>query len=224
MDKIITLAQINEIAAQLEVEPAVVRAVIAVETAGPGRGFVRLVEPSNPVVAQLLASTGFVDHPVVLFERHIFFRLTSPESNNSPLANPFVQSHPDLCNPKPGGYAMGRDGQTRRAREIDRLYRAVALNREMALCSASWGLPQIMGFNYETCGCDSVEEFVEQMMIDELSQMKLFVTFIRRLNLDDLLRQRNWVAFARRYNGPLYEKNRYHTRLATAYAQIKGEG
>jgi hypothetical protein len=212
MGKVLSLAQIGEIAAMLNCEPAVVRAVIHVETAGPGYGFIPII-----------LSGESIDHPVVLFERHIFCRLTNPDPEDVTFRkHPLVKSHPYLCNPKPGGYAQGRSIAVRREKEIERLYRAAALDPKAAFQSASWGLPQIMGFNYETCGCDSVEEFVSQMKIDEFAQMKLFVAFLQRLNLDDLLRDKNWEGFARWYNGSAYKENRYHSRLATAYKQLKG--
>ena len=52
-------------------------------------------------------------------------------------------------------------------KEYDRLERARAIHREAADSSASWGLAQIMGFNYQVSGCKSVSEFVEMMTESE---------------------------------------------------------
>lgn len=45
-------------------------------------------------------------------------------------------------------------------REYDPWEQACKINREAADASASWGMFQIMGFNYAACGEESVESFV----------------------------------------------------------------
>ena len=74
--------------------------------------------------------------PQILFERHWFSRLTNRR---------FDGAHPDISNRSPGGYKGG-------AAEYARLAQARALDEEAALKSASWGLPQIMGFNHAGAG------------------------------------------------------------------------
>lgn len=203
--KAITLPQIEEIAASLECDPVALRAVLQVETAGPGKGFVGVYVKQNGAVDML-------EHPVVLFERHVFARETDRR---------YFRRHPDLCHPTPGGYARGASRQIRQEMEVRRLYKAIELDRTAALRSASWGLPQIMGFNYELCECNSVEEFVERMKINELEQVKLFAAFLRQRDLVGLLRTQSWEQFAEAYNGPAYRKNDYHGKLRRAYEQIK---
>src|SRR5277367_4598660 len=65
--------------------------------------------------------------PQILFERHIFSRLTG---------RVFDAQFPDISNPTQGGYGKGG------APQYARLGKAVALNQEAALKSASWGLGQ----------------------------------------------------------------------------------
>jgi hypothetical protein len=100
---------------------------------------------------------------------------------------------------------------------LDRVRAAGAINREAALASASWGLPQIMGGNYRAAGYGSASEMVEAFLTGEDEQIAALARFIKSEKLDAPLRRKDWAAFARRYNGPGYAKNSYDTRLASAY-------
>lgn len=154
-------------------------------------------------VIEVESHGGFLPdgRPKILFERHYFSRLTKGKFN---------QSNPDISATKWGGYKGG-------AAEHDRLGRAIKLNREAALRSASWGAFQIMGDNYKICGFSNVEDFVKAMVAGEPQQLDAFVQFVKKSGLDDELRRLDWRGFARGYNGPAYEQNRYHLKLDAAY-------
>jgi hypothetical protein len=77
----------------------------------------------------------------------------------------------------------------------------------------------MMGFNHAMCGFKSAEEMVNRFLLDEEYQLEAMVRFIIAAGLDDELRRRDWRGFARGYNGPGYEKNRYHTKLAASFAK-----
>lgn len=139
--------------------------------------------------------------PKILFERHYFSRLTKGKFNTS---------DPDISHPMWGGYKGGTG-------EYQRLGRAVKLNRDAALRSASWGAFQIMGDNCKMCGFADVEDFVAAMVAGEPKQLDAFVAFVKASGLDDELRRLDWRGFARGYNGPAYEKNNYHKKLEAAY-------
>jgi peptidoglycan hydrolase-like protein with peptidoglycan-binding domain len=157
------------------------------------------------VVEVEAAGAGFLadGRPKILFERHWFYQLT---------ALPVSKTRPDLSNPQPGGYLGG-------VREWDRLNSAIALDRTAALKSASWGLGQVMGFNYKLAAYEDVEEFVKAMYLSEGKQLEAMMNFIKNQNLAKALRDRDWVAFARRYNGPQFWRNQYDKKLAAAYAK-----
>ncbi|HBE51693.1 MAG TPA: hypothetical protein DDW76_23685 [Cyanobacteria bacterium UBA11369] len=182
-NKFLTNRDYSNAANLLNLEVAVIRAVVEVETAG----------------------SGFLPdgRPKILFERHWFYKLT-------PL--PVSKSRFDLSNPQPGGYLGG-------IREWDRLNDAINLDRIPALKSASWGLGQVMGFNYKVAGYSDVEEFVNAMHISEGKHLEAMMNFIKSQNLDKALRSRDWAAFARGYNGPAYARNKYDQKLAAAYAK-----
>jgi hypothetical protein len=142
--------------------------------------------------------------PVILFERHIFHRLTEGR---------FDRRAPDLSHPRAGGY--GGSGEV----QHERLARAVALDRRAALESTSWGLGQVMGFNARLAGYRSVETMVRAMTLGEDSQLKAMMGFIAGSDLAATLRRKDWPAFAYRYNGVDYQRNRYDERLALAHAR-----
>ena len=139
--------------------------------------------------------------PRILFERHYFSRLTARRHD---------ADHPGISQARPGGYLGG-------ASEYQRLHRAIALDRDAALRSASWGAFQIMGDNCTRCGFAFVEDFVAAMVSGEPAQLSAFVAFLGATGLDQALVARNWSAFARGYNGPGYRANRYDQKLAEAY-------
>lgn len=139
--------------------------------------------------------------PKILFERHHFHRHTKGK---------FSASDPDICSSKAGGYKG-------KASEYDRLDRAIKLNRQAALKSASWGAFQILGSNYEAAGFEDVESFCRAMCEGEDAHLRAFVKFVQKNRLDDELCRRDWKGFARGYNGPAYRKFEYDTKLSAAY-------
>lgn len=139
--------------------------------------------------------------PKILFERHYFSRLTKGKYN---------ASNPDISNPKWGGYKGG-------AAEYDRLARAIKLDRDAALRSASWGAFQIMGDNCKICGFNTVEDFVKAQVSGAPAQLDAFVSFVRKNGLADEMVRCDWAGFARGYNGPAYRENKYDEKLAAAF-------
>ena len=140
--------------------------------------------------------------PKILFERHYFHRLTKGK---------FSKKHPDISKSSWGGYG-------KYSAQYGRLHRAIELNRNAALRSASWGAFQIMGDNYKVSGFDDVEDFVAAMVESEDKQLGAFVGFVQGNHLDDELRRLDWAGFARGYNGPAYKANKYDTKMAAAFA------
>lgn len=150
--------------------------------------------------------------PIVLFERHKFYKFLAEHRGADVAQNTFA-THPNLCNPKAGGYVGGRA-------EWFRLQSACAIDRECALLSASYGLFQIMGFNYPYCGFESVDDFGKAISTSEGAQLQAFVAFVsHRENTGMLssLRKHDWAGFARLYNGVNYAQNDYDSKLSSAY-------
>lgn len=95
------------------------------------------------------------------------------------------------------------------------------LEPSAALQSASWGIGQVMGFNFKSVGFATVNDMVAAMVKDENAQLLAVANFIKENNLAGALQRNNWVSFARGYNGPDFKKNEYDTRLAAAHAKYK---
>jgi hypothetical protein len=187
-------------ATELKIEVAAVKAVNEVESRG--MGFVN-------------------DFPVILFERHIFWRRLKKYGLNP---RTLVTSHnKDILSQKPGGY-------TSSANEIKRLNRAQKIHKAAALESASWGLFQIMGYHWKGLKYPSIEDFVKRMKSGEVAHLEAFVRYIKINHLASKLQLKSgkerlalsdFAAFARRYNGANYTKNRYHTKMLSAYKRYR---
>ncbi len=192
----ITRQDIADVAAALDVEPAALAAVLAVECAWPRR-------------------RGFDDKGRlrILWERHICWRkATKAERAKLPRY---------ICNPKPGGYPKGRDATERNARNWARLHRAREVMGDRAYLCASYGLPQIMGFNHIAAGYGSVVDMVADFSRGERQQLEALGRFLRsRKTLHDALRRKHWARFAKGYNGRAYKKYRYDEKLRRAYERF----
>jgi len=148
---------------------------------------------------------GFLQdrRPQILFERHVFHRLTQGRHD---------RGHAHISNASAGGYAGG-------AGEYARLDEAAGIDRGAALQSASWGIGQVMGFNYAVAGFAGIGDMVAAMAEDENAQLLAMANFIKGKDLAKALRRHAWVSFARGYNGPEFRKNQYDRRLAAAHAK-----
>lgn len=175
----------DRVCSALDVSAAEVWAVLTVET----RGF------------------GFFQdrRPQILFERHVFHRLTQGRHDDG---------NADISDAKAGGY-VGDAG------EYARLEKAMRLDRKAALQSASWGIGQVMGFNYRLTGHISVNAMVGAMVRSEDAQLLAVANFIKGSKLARALQRQDWVSFARGYNGPEFKRNDYDLRLAAAHAKYK---
>jgi len=142
--------------------------------------------------------------PKILFEAHIFGRLTGHK---------YDRTHPNISSPTWNRALYGAGG----AHQHDRLNEAIGLDRSAALESASWGMFQIMGFNYGKCDFSSVDEFATAMRASERAHLNAFLRFCRSSGLVKFLAAHDWLHFALGYNGPDEAKNNYHVKLEQAY-------
>lgn len=161
---------------------------------------------------------GFLDGPAlpkILFEAHHFSRLTGGK---------YDTTNPNISSAK-WNQALYVGGQA----EWTRLWKAMQLDKEAALKSASYGRYQIMGFNYKLAGYASVEAYVDDMKKSERLQLEAFVNFVLNSGLADELRKisnvhADCIPFAEGYNGAGQAKldPPYNVRLARAHKKYEG--
>jgi peptidoglycan hydrolase-like protein with peptidoglycan-binding domain len=156
--------------------------------------------------------------PVTLFERHKFYSYLC-KNRGDDFANKIAARNPDICDPTAGGYVGGKS-------ELQRLERARSIDETCALLSASYGLFQIMGFNYAQAGYKSVKEYYDAICFSEDKQLDAFVNYLlldKDKSLLNNLKKKDFTAFAKEYNGPGYKKNNYDTKMMKAYQALSAK-
>lgn len=78
---------------------------------------------------------------------------------------------------------------------------AYAINPKAALESASYGLPQLMGFNFGVTTHPDARSLLLAFQRSAREQVAGFFGFVTANDLVDVARERRFVDFARRYNG-----------------------
>lgn len=151
---------------------------------------------------------GSDDRPIILNEPHVFYRELKDAQRSRAIQEGLAYPHQG-AKPYP---------KTQAAR-YEWLEKASAIDETAALRSCSFGLAQIMGFNHEACGFDTVQDFVKAMTYSEGAQLYAMARFIVTNGLQKHLAAKDWAAFAKGYNGAGYRKNRYDVKLAAAYAK-----
>lgn len=157
-------------------------------------------------------SDGFIDDGrcTILFERHKFYAFLAVNRSASEMKRLAAQQS-DIINSDAGGYKGGAD-------EWVRFNRALEIDGEAALRATSWGMFQIMGFNFKGAGYDSVGAFVDAMKVTQRNHLRAFVAFIKsEAALLKAIRAENWTDFARAYNGKNYAINKYDIKMAAAF-------
>lgn len=192
--KTLTNEQIKDLAHKHDIEYAGLKAVVEVEASG--KGFIG-------------------DVPKILYEPHIMHRLLT-KKNYITIRNNLMKAHPNLCYPRWGTYKYGAESIQHKRLEV-----ASQFNRDTALESCSWGLGQVMGFHWKSLGYESLQAFINDMYESEAKQLEAMIRFIKVNGLLLALKNKDWVKFARGYNGSGYAKNKYHIKLANAYAKYK---
>lgn len=182
-DLLLTQADYKKAADDLGVPLSYVQALYEVESSG------------NP----------FIDgRPTILFEPHIFSRLTGHR---------YSGTHPHISS-RSWNKALYKGSQAGR---YGQLVEAICLEPLPGFSSASYGAFQILGSNYARCGARDAMAFAWQEAQTVADQLAHFIAFIKS---DQVLwrglQRGDWVTVAKRYNGTAYYKNQYDVKLAKA--------
>lgn len=174
------------------------------------------IHPAALLAVKLIESgtkSGFLDSgkPQILFEGHVFYKYLKANVKSLDM-NKLCAQYPNIVYPK-----WDRSKYFGGEKEWTRLEQARKINMKYANYAASWGMFQVMGFNYKTCGCKSIDEFIEKMCTSQEQQLLLSINFLKNSNLMVPLQKRQWATFAKGYNGPGFAQNKYHIKLQAAY-------
>lgn len=155
-------------------------------------------------VASVESSGGGFDtqgRPKLLFERHLFHQATGGRFTPAPYSQPTF-----------GGYDVS---------SWDKLTAAAGKDADAAFGSASWGKFQVLGRYWQALGYGSAFDLALSTVAGEAEHYELLARFVSLNNLKPALRAmtrdpETCRGFARGYNGPAYQRNSYHTKLAAA--------
>ncbi|MBS0031600.1 N-acetylmuramidase family protein [Chitinophaga sp. 22321] len=190
----ITATEFERSARIIGCETAVIRAVAKVESNGAG-----------------FDAQGKLK---ILFEPHVFWKQLQaqgidPDRHKTAYADVLYKEYRQ----EHGPYNI----------QWQKLNRAKQLQETAALQSASYGMFQIMGFNFKAAGFTNVYAMINAFTISEDEQLKGFINFIVANKLSADLREKDFTAFARKYNGPAYAKNAYDVKIRQYYQQFAQE-
>lgn len=192
--KFLTFNSILKAAADLGASSAHVRTVCDVESNGAG-----------------FFNDGRVK---ILFERHHFLAALQTRYLPAKVAE-LQKANPDIINSVSGGYNSG-------VSEYLRFDRAWHIDPEAAIYATSFGLFQIMGFNFKFAGFADLKAFYMSMNQSETNHLNAFVSFNKKYRngeLQALLNKQDWPGYAKLYNGPKYAINNYDTKLANSFVK-----
>jgi len=159
------------------------RLLAFIEVESGGRGFAEHTNKDGTKTTKLIAQ----------FEPHIFSKATGiPRS-------------------KDNNWAWDENVVDVQSKEWEAFNEAFTkVDKVKAMESTSWGLPQIMGFNYKQAGYNSVGEMLDDYKKGELQQVVSLIKFIQNSpKLYKAVLEKDYEQIAAIYNG------RHHRELAT---------
>lgn len=156
---------------------------------------------------------GPAGKPVIAYEGHIF-RLYSGgkfDATNPRLSYPYViKAGPE--------WRLNNVNQDTAWKTLNA---AMALDKEAALQACSWGMFQVMGFNFKDCGYPTVDAFATAMQTGAPAHLNAFVTFCqKKTGMVAAMRNLDYEGMARRYNGDDFGD--YPKRIEKAYGKYSG--
>jgi hypothetical protein len=151
--------------------------------------------------------------PKIAFEGHVFRKLTGHiyDKTHPLLSYPYVEK----AGPQ---WQQNNKDQATAWKTLDS---ADALDHEAAIQACSWGMFQVMGFNYSACGYKDVDSFVDAMKQSARGQLNAFVGFCKKTpGMIGAMKGKDFQTMATLYNGESYGD--YDKRIARAYKRHGG--
>jgi hypothetical protein len=162
--------------------------------------------------------------PVLRFEPHVFFTRWGARNEGLFDAHFRFGGRGGTEGARWQAHAMCDAGDWHRFHgDQEAEYRALALamrlgDAETACQCASFGGPQIMGFNHAAVGYGSAQEMFRAFGRSERWQVLAFFDFCAAKGIIPALRAHDWTAFATVYNGP-GNAEAYGGKIAAAHAE-----
>ncbi|MDX1919652.1 MAG: N-acetylmuramidase domain-containing protein [Candidatus Caenarcaniphilales bacterium] len=180
---------ITEKAHEKNIEPAVLKAIVEVESSGSG-----FYSEGHPQAGKCK----------VRFEPDYFAKFTG--------VNPFfIPKSLSLVEAKKVPEYTGRLAYEK----------ALMHSPASAIKATSFGLGQIMGFNYLRVGYNSLIEFKDAMEEGEYKQLEALIEFIvSDQSLLKAAQEKDFISVARLYNGAHYAERAYDKKLVSAYQAL----
>lgn len=150
----------------------------------------------------------------ILFEKHWFYKLVDRARRDQAVSAGLARR--SWVSPANGGY-KDQKGAAARYRLLEA---AMRLDRDAGLQSISIGRFQIMGFNHEICGFDTVEEMWTAFLDSEKHQLRAFANFLKSKNLVAAVRRGDFATVEEGYNGGGLN-GRYARRMKKASDKLR---
>ena len=196
----ITEAHYEKLAADLNVEKEVLKAVAIVES--KGEGFV------NDEAGRRRAK--------ILLERHKMYRHLRGKISQERLSS-LVRQHPRVIYPEYGEYGIEQE-------QFRKLEIAKSIDETAAIKSCSWGEFQVLGEYFKNGGYSTPQELEIAMNQCSLQQFLYFQSYLKitKPQVARNMRVRNWGKIAFYYNGSDYKRNAYDVKMECEYERLKG--
>ncbi|MEM9333133.1 MAG: N-acetylmuramidase domain-containing protein [Pseudomonadota bacterium] len=182
-------SEIEEIAKENALEPAILLALVQVQCRG------RL---QRRVKGKL--------KPSVRFEAHEFYQLLPNAKRNLAIVRGLATFQE--------GRIRNSIWQPYRWKMIGR---AEEIDRTAALASCRWGCGEIKGSLWHWLGYASVDGLVEEACLGSTGQVRLLMRYLLRSGEIEKLQRHDWAGFARAFKGPRYRNKKYDRKLIAAY-------
>lgn len=165
---------ISELSEKYEIQENYIKAVIKVESGQVGFRNGRLL---------------------IRFEAHIFLNRVPESGSHFRFGNPIWTNHSVLLDGQWFEYHGNQELEYRA------LATAIRFNESQAYESASYGLPQLMGFNYRRAGYRSAKDMYNAFVTGEEEQLRAMFRWMDSGGLITHLKNKDLYSFARAYNG-----------------------
>ncbi len=128
---------------------------------------------------------GFLDdgRPGIVFHRHLFWKYLSPfyrSVYNRRKFKALAVKNPDILHKEPD-----KQLPTNLIAEHDKLNKALKINKEAAILSASWGKFALAGENFKAAGFSTVDDFVSAHEKNEQEHLKAFLRYLGSIRFED---------------------------------------